>query len=134
MERGSVELFMGMRLAVAVATMCLIGAALSWASSLSGFAEERGLNSAADVIEEAVLDIQAAPPSTIIRRTLPPLRGVTVEVGGETGGLISIRISGKEVLERYVLSSIPLDGGARAEDPKLIEVTREEKIAVRLIT
>ncbi|MEM2875020.1 MAG: hypothetical protein QW567_03260 [Candidatus Hadarchaeales archaeon] len=133
MEEGSVELFAGIRLAVTVAVMCLVGASVSWFSSLSGLANREELSSAADTVTEALLDIQAVPPSTVLRRPLPQLRGVTIEIEEETENLIRIRISGRETVERYVFSPIRLDGGARGSDPRFIEVERGEKIRVRLV-
>jgi len=134
-DKGAIELFMAAKLAVAVATMCLVGIAVSWGSTVLRCNAWNELDSVAETISASILDIQAMPPHSSIIRSLPSTSvEFRAEIAIESKNVAKILVSGKFRIEKSVRLTCELDRGTCADNPRYIELVRGEKLRVRLIS
>ncbi|MEM2877929.1 MAG: hypothetical protein QXG10_00020 [Candidatus Hadarchaeales archaeon] len=133
MDEGSIELFMGAKLAVAFASMLLIGTALSWGNVIARDISLDELNSVADAISGSIADVQTMPSCSAVMRSIPrPAQSFTVEVTEERGGIARVAVVGRCRVERFVPLNTHLSGD-RAENPAFVELIMDGSVKLRLI-
>ncbi|MFN4132762.1 MAG: hypothetical protein ACK4GQ_00090 [Candidatus Hadarchaeales archaeon] len=129
-ERGTVEEFLAVKMAVLIASIIFISSAVSFSTAFQRQSSSEELEAVANAIARALRDCERIPGDAELFRSLPEISQsfkVSIEGNLEKQQKISIIVSGKENVSRGVLLEEKVNGGnfsMVAENPKGLRIIK----------